>query len=210
MAGHDEGMTWAEHVLEELYSSLEPILGRGCDEALASENKDFFSEKGGGIQWMRALVSMSTVKAIQWRGPGYSVNRWTLKIWRKVAALIAFPTHNQLLSSVAAAPIVKIQRQERQCFCRVAVALQQTDGQREKAKGFLPKASQRSQDAINRMIAMFTEVLALPRVPILVVKENPEGQRHTNNNKLSVTLLRTVSEYCSACVSRVGLSNSTK
>ena len=39
----------------------------------------FLGEKGGGIQWMRGLVRMSTGKAIQWRGPGDSVNRRTLK-----------------------------------------------------------------------------------------------------------------------------------
>ena len=44
-----------------------------------SEQKGYFSEKGGGIQWMRGLVRISTGKAIHWRGPGHSVNRRTLK-----------------------------------------------------------------------------------------------------------------------------------
>ena len=56
------------------------FLGRGSDEALFSEKKRVFSEEGGGIQWMRGLVRISTGKAIQWRGPGHSVNRRTPKI----------------------------------------------------------------------------------------------------------------------------------
>ena len=56
------------------------FLGRASDEALFSEKKGVFSEEGGGIQWMRRLVRISTGKAIQWRGPGHSVNRRTPKI----------------------------------------------------------------------------------------------------------------------------------
>ena len=56
------------------------FLGRGSDEAPFSEEKVLFSEKGGGIQWKGGLVRISTGKAIQWRGPGHSVNRRTPKI----------------------------------------------------------------------------------------------------------------------------------
>ena len=56
------------------------VWGRGCDEAEISEEKRLFTEWGPGIQWMKALVRNSTGKAIQWRGFGPSVNRWTLKI----------------------------------------------------------------------------------------------------------------------------------
>ena len=45
-----------------------------------SVKKKGFSEKGGGVQWMRGLVRISTGKAIQWRGPGHSVNCRTPKI----------------------------------------------------------------------------------------------------------------------------------
>ena len=74
------------------------FLGRGCDEALFSERKAFFSEKGGGnsgafhwkggrqfSEWgvwselLQGMVRISTGKAIQWRGPGHPVNRRTLK-----------------------------------------------------------------------------------------------------------------------------------
>ena len=44
------------------------------------KKKRVFSEEGGGIQWMRGLVRISTGKAIQWRGPGHSVNRRTPEI----------------------------------------------------------------------------------------------------------------------------------
>ena len=36
-------------------------------------------KRGEAIQWMGGLVRISTGKAIQWRGPGHSVNRRTLK-----------------------------------------------------------------------------------------------------------------------------------
>ena len=86
------------------------FLGRGSDEALFSEKKGVFSEKGGGMQWMRRLVRISTGKAIQWRGPGHSVNRRTPKI-------------EKLLSkspSQKSAPInsVPLKRDWRYCFVR--------------------------------------------------------------------------------------------
>ena len=55
------------------------FLGRGCNEALFSERKGFSVKRGEAIQWMRGLVRISTGKAIQWRAPGHSVNRRTLK-----------------------------------------------------------------------------------------------------------------------------------
>ena len=60
------------------FLTLSRFLGRGCDEAFFSE-EGLFSERGEAIEWMRGLVRISTGKAIQWRGPGHSVNRWTLK-----------------------------------------------------------------------------------------------------------------------------------
>ena len=45
-----------------------------------SVKKKGFQWKGGEvIQWVGGLVRISTGKAIQWRGPGHSVNRRTLK-----------------------------------------------------------------------------------------------------------------------------------
>ena len=55
------------------------FLGRGCDEACFSEKKGSSVKRGESIQWMRGLVRISTGKAIQWRGPGHSVNRRTPK-----------------------------------------------------------------------------------------------------------------------------------
>ena len=76
----------------------EPIFGwRGSDEALFSENKGVFSEKGGWIQWMRGLVRTSTAKAIQWRGPGHSVNRRTPKT-EKLLSKSTSPKTEKLLS----------------------------------------------------------------------------------------------------------------
>ena len=47
----------------------------------------FSVKRGGGIQSMRALVWISTEKAIQWRGPGhFSVNRWALKTERLLSS----------------------------------------------------------------------------------------------------------------------------
>ena len=66
------------------------FLGRGCDEALFSEEKVSSVQRGESIQWMRVSARISSGKAIQWRGPGHSVNRRTLKKW-KVAVLIPFP-----------------------------------------------------------------------------------------------------------------------
>ena len=60
-------------------SVLSRFWGRGCDEALFSEEKGFSVKRGEAIQWMRGLVRISTGKAIQWRGPGHSVNRRSLK-----------------------------------------------------------------------------------------------------------------------------------
>ena len=57
------------------------VLGRGCNEEEISEEQRLFTEWGQGIQWMKALVSYSTGKAIQWRGFGHSVNRRTLWNW---------------------------------------------------------------------------------------------------------------------------------
>ena len=54
-------------------------MGRRCDKALFSEKKGFSVKRGEAIQWMGGLVRISTGKAIQWRGPGDSVNRRTLK-----------------------------------------------------------------------------------------------------------------------------------
>ena len=55
------------------------FLGRGCDEALFSENGGFSVKRGEAIQWIGGLVRISTGKAIQWRGSGHSLNRRTLK-----------------------------------------------------------------------------------------------------------------------------------
>ena len=41
------------------------VLGRGCEEALFSGKKGFSLKGGGGIERMRALVRISTGKAIQ-------------------------------------------------------------------------------------------------------------------------------------------------
>ena len=43
------------------------------------KKKVFSVKRGEAIQWMRGLVRISKGKAIQWRGPGDSVNRRTLK-----------------------------------------------------------------------------------------------------------------------------------
>ena len=56
--------------LDQARKKSEPILGRGCDEALFSEKKGFSLKRGEAIQWMGALVRISTGKAIPWRGPG--------------------------------------------------------------------------------------------------------------------------------------------
>ena len=58
----------------------EPIFGQGIRRSAFQWKKRVFSEKGGGIQWIRGLVKISTGKAIQWRGPGDSVNRRIPKI----------------------------------------------------------------------------------------------------------------------------------
>ena len=55
------------------------FLGMGCDEALFSEKKGFSVKRGGGNSVNGGLVRISTGKAIQWRGPGHSVNCRTLK-----------------------------------------------------------------------------------------------------------------------------------
>ena len=41
--------------------------------------KGFSVKRGEAIQWIRGWVRISTGKAIQWRGSGHSLNRWTLK-----------------------------------------------------------------------------------------------------------------------------------
>ena len=56
------------------------VWGRGCDEAEISEEKRLCTEWGQGIQWMRALLRISTGKVIQWRGWGHSVNSSPSKI----------------------------------------------------------------------------------------------------------------------------------
>ena len=43
------------------------------------KKKGFSVKRREAIQWMRGLVRIPTGKAIQWRGPGDSVNRRTLK-----------------------------------------------------------------------------------------------------------------------------------
>ena len=63
-----------------LQNTSEPIFGQGIRRSTFQWKKRVFSEEGGGIQWMRGLVRISTGKAIQWRGPGHSVNRRTPKI----------------------------------------------------------------------------------------------------------------------------------
>ena len=50
------------------------------------EKDGVFCEKEGGMQWMRSLVSISTGKAIQWRGLGDSVNRRTLKTEKSLSS----------------------------------------------------------------------------------------------------------------------------
>ena len=59
----------------------EPILGKGMRRStFLRGKKGGFSVKGGeAIQWIRGVVRISTGKAIQWRGPGHSLNRRTLK-----------------------------------------------------------------------------------------------------------------------------------
>ena len=55
--------------------------GEGDETKHFSVTKKGFSVKRGeAIQLMRGLVRISTGKAIQWRGPGHSVNRRTLEI----------------------------------------------------------------------------------------------------------------------------------
>ena len=54
----------------------------------------FFSEKGGGIQWMRGSEKSSIGKAIQWRGPDHTVNRQTLKTEKLLSSSLP---KNQLL-----------------------------------------------------------------------------------------------------------------
>ena len=54
------------------------LLARGCDEALFSEKRSF-QWKGGRQFSESGLVSISSGKAIQWRGSGHSLNRRTLK-----------------------------------------------------------------------------------------------------------------------------------
>ena len=54
--------------------------GRGMWRNMFWMKKKVFSEKGGGIQWMRDSVWISTGKAFQWRGLGHSVNRRSLQI----------------------------------------------------------------------------------------------------------------------------------
>ena len=58
----------------------EPIFGKGMQWSTFQWKKKGFSVKTGeAIQWMGGLVKISSGKTIQWRGPGDSVNRWTLK-----------------------------------------------------------------------------------------------------------------------------------
>ena len=57
----------------------EPIFGEGMRRSTCQWKKGFSVKRGEAIQWMRGLVRISTGKAIQWRGPGHSVNRRTLK-----------------------------------------------------------------------------------------------------------------------------------
>ena len=48
--------------------------------------KGFSVKRGEAIQWMGGLAKISIGKAIQWRGPGDSVNRWALKIEKLLSA----------------------------------------------------------------------------------------------------------------------------
>ena len=45
----------------------------------SARKRRFSVKRGEAIQWMRGLVRISTGRVIQWRGPGHSVNRQTLK-----------------------------------------------------------------------------------------------------------------------------------
>ena len=67
------------------------VFERDATKPFSVNNKGVFSEKAREIQWMRGLVRISTGKAIQWRGPGQSMNRRTLKSKKKKAVLIQFP-----------------------------------------------------------------------------------------------------------------------
>ena len=81
--------------------SLSRFLGRGCNEALFSKERAFQWKGGRQFSEWGGLVRISTGKAIQWRGPGDSVNRRTLKT-EKVAVLIPFPKISSDDSSVCA------------------------------------------------------------------------------------------------------------
>ena len=76
-------------------SSSEPIFGKGMT---LQWKKGFSVKRGEAIQWMRGLVRISTGKAIQWRGPGHSVNRRTLKTEK---LLSSSPSRKSALSSLS-------------------------------------------------------------------------------------------------------------
>ena len=83
---------------------FEPIFGKGMRRSTFQWKKGFSVKRGEAIQWMRGLVRLSTGKAIQWRGPGHSVNRRTLKIEKLLSsspsrkwALIYFPSRVPVL-----------------------------------------------------------------------------------------------------------------
>ena len=63
-----------------VHSVSEPFFGKGMRRSTFQWKKGFSVERGEAIQWMRGLVTISTGKAIQWRGWGHSLNRRTPKI----------------------------------------------------------------------------------------------------------------------------------
>ena len=63
-----------------------------------SVTKTVFSDKGVRVQWMRGLERISTGKAIQWRGPGDSVNCRTLKTEK---LLSAYPSQKSVFNCLS-------------------------------------------------------------------------------------------------------------
>ena len=71
------GISKSCHFPQRVLSEL--IFGKGMRRSTFQWKKGVSVKRGEAIQWIGGLVRISTGKAIQWRGPGHSVNRWTLK-----------------------------------------------------------------------------------------------------------------------------------
>ena len=76
---HRWGLDLSTGYRNTYFLRLRSFFGKGMRRSSFQWEKGLSVKRGEAFQWMRGLVRISTGKAIQWRGPGDSVNRWTLK-----------------------------------------------------------------------------------------------------------------------------------